>query len=46
VCRSEHSKLKETVRKALAFSLVIDYVGAGLSFRQESQLHRGPHRAG
>jgi hypothetical protein len=44
VGRSEHSELKVTVRKVLAFSLVIDYVGAGLSFRQENQLHRGPHR--
>jgi hypothetical protein len=36
VGRSEHSELKVTVIKVLAFSLVIDYVGAGLSFRQAS----------
>jgi hypothetical protein len=32
------SELKVTVRKVLAFSLVIDYVGAGLSFRQSSHV--------
>jgi hypothetical protein len=36
VGRSEHSELKATVIKVLAFSLVIDYVGAGLYFRQAS----------
>jgi hypothetical protein len=49
VGRSERSKLKVTVRKVLAFSLVIEYVGANLSFRQTShisELHRGPHRTG
>jgi hypothetical protein len=29
----EQSELKVTVRKVLAFSLIVDYVGAGLSFR-------------
>jgi hypothetical protein len=32
------SELKVTVRKVLAFSLVIDYVGADLSFRQSSHV--------
>jgi hypothetical protein len=34
---SEHSELKVTVSKVLTFSLVIYYIGAGLSFRQASQ---------
>jgi hypothetical protein len=35
---SEHYELKVTVTKVLAFSLVIDYIGAGLSFRQASHI--------
>jgi hypothetical protein len=35
---SEHSELKVTVRKVPAFSIVIDYIGAGLSFRQASHI--------
>jgi hypothetical protein len=38
VGRSEHSELKVTVRKVLAFSLVIYYVGDGLSFRQAGHI--------
>jgi hypothetical protein len=44
--RSEHSELKMTVRKVLAFSLVFDYVGAGLSFRQASQKLSSTARTG
>jgi hypothetical protein len=35
---SEHSELKLTVRKVLASSLVIGYVGAGLIVRQASHI--------
>jgi hypothetical protein len=35
---SEHSDLKLTVRKVLAFSLVIDLIGAGISFRQANHI--------
>jgi hypothetical protein len=38
VRRSEHSELKVTIRKVLAFSLFIDYIGAGLSFRQATHI--------
>jgi hypothetical protein len=35
---SEHSELKVTVTKVLEFSLIVDYIGAGLSFRQASHI--------
>jgi hypothetical protein len=45
---SEQTELKATMRKVIAFSLVIDYVGTVVSLRQAShifELHCGPHRA-
>jgi hypothetical protein len=35
---SANSELKVTVTKVLAFSLVVDYIGAGLPFRQASHI--------